>query len=222
MNNVSTIDALKNKGQIWAGDDWRLARIQSSPSGYTDLDSHLPGGGWPLGAVTELLTQYHGMGELRLLAPYLAKLGRQDQRWQVWINPPYQPHGPGLRHWHLNIEKILVCKASKQADLLWSIEQSMVTGGASVVLAWIDIALDKAQLRRMQLAAEKNNIPVFLLRPAKFKNAASIAALRLFVSANNEQKALRVDILKRKAGWPLEDLQLPVPLFNPKGALHEA
>jgi protein ImuA len=39
------------------------------PSGHADLDTQLPGGGWPARVLTELLLPHAGVGELRLLAP---------------------------------------------------------------------------------------------------------------------------------------------------------
>ena len=44
-------------------------------SGFAALDAELPGGGWPLGVLTELLLPHAGVGELRLLAPALRALG---------------------------------------------------------------------------------------------------------------------------------------------------
>jgi protein ImuA len=48
-------------------------------SGHAALDAQLPGGGWPVGALTELLLPHPGVGELRLLAPALAALQRQQR-----------------------------------------------------------------------------------------------------------------------------------------------
>ena len=47
------------------------------PSGFDALDAHLPGGGWPRRALTELLLPQPGVGEIRLLAD---SLGRIQQR----------------------------------------------------------------------------------------------------------------------------------------------
>ena len=48
-------------------------------SGLEALDAQLPGGGWPLGALTEILLQHHGIGELQLLMPALARLiGKEE------------------------------------------------------------------------------------------------------------------------------------------------
>lgn len=206
----SLMTTLKNQGQIWSGNDWRLTHSAASPSGYVALDNLLNGGGWPLGAVTEILCSQPGQGELRLVIPFLEQLGQQDLRWQLWLNPPYQPYGPGLNAWGLNTDKMLICQADKPEDLLWSIEQGITTGGASVVLAWVE-ALDKAQLRRIQLASEKNGIATFLFRSLKFRHAQSVSALRLAINMM-EQQRVQLDILKRRGGWPVRNIDLTLPL----------
>ncbi|MDI7065596.1 hypothetical protein QMO17_30595, partial [Klebsiella pneumoniae] len=55
--------ALWRASQLAAGFD----RVVSC--GHTVLGAELPGGGWPAGALTELLTPQPGCGELRLLQP---------------------------------------------------------------------------------------------------------------------------------------------------------
>jgi hypothetical protein len=65
-------------------------------SGHAMLDAQLPGGGWPVGTLTELLLPHAGLGELRLLAPALAALQRQ-QRCLMWLDPP--SHALRLKRW---------------------------------------------------------------------------------------------------------------------------
>ena len=46
------------------------------PTGHARLDARLPGKGWPLGAMTELISRNRpGLGEFRLLFPALADTG---------------------------------------------------------------------------------------------------------------------------------------------------
>ena len=63
--------ALPAMPDVWRGH--QVSRdIPVLASGHTRLDRHLPGGGWPLGALTELLTETAGSGEFSLLLPTLA------------------------------------------------------------------------------------------------------------------------------------------------------
>ncbi|MFD2451369.1 hypothetical protein [Ideonella paludis] len=65
------------------------------PSGWAALDAELPGGGWPGRALTELLLPAPGLGELRLLAPLLARLSAQG-RALLWVQPPALLSAAGL------------------------------------------------------------------------------------------------------------------------------
>ena len=57
--------------RLWRGDSTVGSAVQALPTGFCALDHVLPGGGWPLGAMVELLVPTVGIGELRLAAPAL-------------------------------------------------------------------------------------------------------------------------------------------------------
>ena len=209
---MDLLQTLTDQGQVWSGNTWLRHSQHTCPTGYSALDTELPGGGWPLGAVTEILLTHPGQGELRLLLPCLARLGQQDDRWQFWLNPPHQPHGLGLLHWGLQPQRQLIIRCERTEDLLWSIEQALLSGGSNAVVAWAE-ALTKAQLRRIQLAAEKNLLPVFLLRPLKYQDSPSMAALRISLHSQAPQQ-VSLRILKSRGAWAREHHELPMPLFQ--------
>ena len=69
------------------------------------------------------------------------------------------------------------------ADLLWALEQALKSGQVGAVLAWLPARLRADALRRLQLAAQSHDGPVFLLRdiearPAQPRAAAPGAAQR--------------------------------------------
>jgi cell division inhibitor SulA/protein ImuA len=66
------------------------------------------------------------------------------------------------------------------------------------VLAWADKAAGQS-LRRLQLAAEENGLPVILFRPAAALEAPSPAVLRLHLAAG-DQACLAV--VKSRGGRP--------------------
>lgn len=203
---MTMLDTLTEQGRLWSARHWQETRIPAITSGVAELDTHLPGRGWPLGAVTEILIDQRASGELRLLLPALARLSTQDARWQLWLNPPLQPCAPALQQWRLDTERILLARTANANDLCYSLEKSLNSGGCQAAITWCD-ALDKALMRRIQLAAERARAPVFLIRPARFVRQPSIAALRLHLHPNGH-----LDLLKRRAGWPLTDLPLSLPL----------
>ncbi len=65
-----SLDKLLENPRIWRGCDRDQAYTPAGlSSGYEKLDRHLPGGGWPQQALTEILTEQHGIGDLQLLMP---------------------------------------------------------------------------------------------------------------------------------------------------------
>lgn len=81
-------------------------------SGFAELDAALPGGGWPVGVLTELLLPHPGVGELRLLAPVLAALQRQQpERCLMWFDPPTVPCAWALRSLGLSARQLVLVRA---------------------------------------------------------------------------------------------------------------
>src|SRR6267378_1674310 len=87
--------ALLDRPDIWRGQALSRAGAPTVPCGFPGLDAELPGGGWPAGALTEILPAHEGIGELRLLGPALAGLSQRGLR-LVWIAPPHLPYAPAL------------------------------------------------------------------------------------------------------------------------------
>src|SRR5215831_11280743 len=92
---------------IWRGDQYAKVTIESIPTGFAELDAQLPGGGWPRAALTELLTSRRSIGELRLLAPALARLSTDD-KWLVLVAPPHRPFAPGFESLGVNLARLVV------------------------------------------------------------------------------------------------------------------
>lgn len=163
---------------------WRAGRREVSPdilpSGFALLDRALPGGGWPGASLTEILAGEHGIGELRLLLPALARLSR-DGRWVVWVAPPYLPYAPALAQRGLELSRVLLLRPQSAADALWSLEQALRCGICGAVLAWPD-ALDERALRRLQLAAQAGGSWGILFRDLHCAGDHSPAALRLILA----------------------------------------
>jgi protein ImuA len=193
-------------------------------SGYADLDAQLPGGGWPARVLTELLLPHAGVGELRLLAPALAALQRQ-QRSLMWFDPPAAPCAWALGALDIDVRQLVVVHSRggqaglvgstgyrpgpkgrarallPAADVLWALEQALKSGHLGAALAWLPARLPADALRRLQLAAQAHDGPVFLLRDAEQRSRPSAAPLRLLLGSAGLDR-LRVLLLKRR-GPPL-------------------
>ncbi|WP_427308988.1 translesion DNA synthesis-associated protein ImuA [Cupriavidus sp. H39] len=118
-------------------------------TGYSSLDKELPGGGWPVGCLTELLQRQPGIGELRLLRPALAA---SSTRPIALLAPPYAPQVLALANWSIPPERLLWIEAQRTADVLWAAEQTLRAGTCGVLVLWQSHLRNDA-LRRLHLAA---------------------------------------------------------------------
>src|SRR5574343_705148 len=80
-------------GAVWRADALAEAVHPVLPSGHATLDAQLPGGGWPLGGLCEILQATGQHQEWRLLLSALARSGNGAV---VLVGPPLQPFAPSL------------------------------------------------------------------------------------------------------------------------------
>lgn len=199
---------LKNP-RIWRGQARAdSAGRQGLASGYPKLDQHLPGGGWPQHALTEILLDHYGTGELQLLMPALARLSQprpddetdSEAGWIAWIDPPFEPYPPALQQWGVNLSRVLIVRPRKSKEALWAAEQALSSGNCAAVLLWSGV-LDDAASRRLQLAAEKGRSWAIAFRSARDSICPSAAALRLRLDAG--KRGTDLGILKSRGGRPV-------------------
>lgn len=189
---------------LWRGK--QLAhRVQTINTGFTRLDSSLPGNGWPRGAVTELIHETYGCGELSILLPALASLSRKNRRIAM-IDPPWIPYPSALFGHGLALEKLLLVRTQSKKESLWACEQVVrgMPGGA--LLAWPD-ELSFSELRRLQLAAKNNRQSVFLFRGQEAAKTSSPAELRL--QLNTDDGDLDIHVLKCRGQRPATAIRIP-------------
>lgn len=179
---------------------WRAheqASIRTEPTGFSALDRALPGGGWPLGAVSEVLHAQPGVGEMSLALPLLARL-TQAGRPIAFVAPPMLPYAPRLAGAGVVLARVLVTQPELAQDRLWCAEQ-LLRAAAGAVLLWIDKA-DTQSLRRLQLAAENSDSCVLVYRSDRHAAEATPSALRLRVW--REQGMPQVEVLKCRGMTP--------------------
>lgn len=173
-------------------------------TGFKELDEVLPGGGWPLGGLTEILSRRSGSGELTLMLPAMAQLSRQN-RWVTWIAPPHIPYAPALAAAGIRLSRMLLIRPRRVADLLWSAEQALRHGHRSAVLIWLE-GCNVRTLRRLQLAASEGESLGIIFRSQQYAATPSPAMLRLKVESGNGE--LAVDMLKCRGTRPVHGLRL--------------
>lgn len=193
--NPALESVLKHPG-VWRGGQRAQAAAGALPTGFAALDALLPGGGWPRGALTEVLLARQGIGELRLLTPALARLS-EAEGWLAWVAPPYVPYAAALAAAGVKLERLLVAKPPNAVDAWWAAEQVLRSGACGALLAWLRAAGER-RMRRLQLAAESGHAWGVLFRHARTAQDRSPAALRLLLEP--AEGGLAVHILKRRGG----------------------
>lgn len=111
------LDALLADARIWRGRQTQAPhRLRTVPTGWPALDGVLPGNGWPVGALTEVLIDVSGRGELSLLLPALARLtdAYRENAWVAWVAPPHVPYAPALAAAGVRLERMLVIDAAQR------------------------------------------------------------------------------------------------------------
>jgi len=216
---MGVLDAILQRHPVWRGGS--LARaIAVLPSGFTALEAELPGGGWPRQALTEVLHDGPGIGELGLILPALAALTRAGQH-AVWIAPPHIPYAPALAAAGVDLVNLLIVRPQNRYYALWAAEQALRSGACHALALWLPASRPKpryAELQRLAVAAESGGAVAFIFRPLAAAAESSPACLRLALEPAGLE--LGVHILKRR-GAPLA-APLRLPLKRPFHALGRA
>ncbi|MCX9155336.1 translesion DNA synthesis-associated protein ImuA [Niveibacterium sp. 24ML] len=191
---------LLQRADLWRGD--ALGQVAEARStGFEALDAVLPGGGWPQGALTELLLPSAGLGgglgEVSLLMPALRALNA-DAGWVVLVAPPWLPQAAAWQAAGQSLSRLLIVEAAGE-DAAWASEQLLASGAVAALLSWLPDS-DARALRRLQLAMATRRTLAFVFRSEKQARAASPAPLRIALNAADSGLALQV--VKRR-GPPL-------------------
>ncbi|SDV48651.1 translesion DNA synthesis-associated protein ImuA [Chitinasiproducens palmae] len=189
---------------LWRASQLAGARERCVDTGYAALSAELPGGGWPVGTLVELLVQQPGIGEMRLLRPALRALGHKPL---MLLQPPHQPNSLAFANWQVPTEHLYLIETTTTADALWTAEQILRAGSCAVLLFWQQQIRTEA-LRRLHLAAQAGDTLFLMIRPLAAVQQASPAPLRLSLTPAEDGVAIR--FVKRRG--PAHDAPLVLPL----------
>jgi protein ImuA len=214
---------------LWRAHQLNAPRRGITPTGFATLDAELPGGGWPHRELTEMLLPHPGLGELRLVVPALSRIAGADDatasigRSVMLFDPPAALCGWALAQLGVNARQLLVVYGREgargaaalrrmlpSADLLWALEQALKSGHVGAVMTWLPQRLKAEALRRLQLAAQSHDGPVFLFREVEARTKPSAAPLRLLLQGAGIDR-LSVRVLKRRGPPLTQALELPLP-----------
>jgi len=219
---MATLAEIIQRQTVWRGGAPAASADTVVPTGCTELDVELPGGGWPAGGLAEVFCHTEGIGELQIVLPALAALTAAGHR-VAWLAPPHLPYAPALRAAGVRLEQLTVIRAPGRRDALWAAEQALRARSFQALLLWLPRA-SYAELRRLAVAAQAGPGFVVAFRPPEAACESSPAVLRLALEAREGQLGteepgfprypfLAVHILKRR-GPPLA-APFPIPIERP-------
>lgn len=186
--------------QVWHAESLAQTAGSTASSGFPALDAELPGGGWPVGAMSEILHAGPETFAWPLLLPVLSRAVSASGRPVALVGAPHAPFGPALAAQGLPPEALLWVRCDAAPARLWACEQALRCADVAAVLAWLPQAR-VGELRRLQLAAAQFDSLLWVFRPVAVAGQASPARLRLQVEAGADDM-LSVQLLKRR-GPPL-------------------
>jgi protein ImuA len=149
------------------------------PLGIPAIDRTLPEGGLALGVVHEIVGSGGDEEDGALAAGFAsAIIGRLDRDGTVlWCLPRADLYGPGLAACGLDPGRLVLVRATRDAEILWALEEGLRAPGIAAVVGEVGV-LPPVTSRRLQLAAERSGITAFLLRRWRNGDAAAHERLR--------------------------------------------
>jgi cell division inhibitor SulA/protein ImuA len=184
---------------VWRGGELEHVVHATVPTGHRALDRELPGGGWPMGTLSEVLHEGVGIGEVGFLSGALARAA-EGNRLIAWVNAPHLPYAPAIAQAGIPLERCLVLRPANREDALWAAEQALKSGACGAVLLWVEPMKDYASLRRLQMAAEAGRTMAVYFPPTAAESQSTPAHLRVVVSRENGVLKLRIP---KRRGPPL-------------------
>jgi protein ImuA len=192
--------ALDNLPHVWRAPELARTAEQVVPTGHALLDAQLPGGGWPMGNLIEILQSCAGRHAWQLLLPALVRATAEEPGPIVLVDAPHLPFGPALKAQGLAPSCLLKVQARDAKAALWSSEQALRCADVVAVVAWLPRCRG-AELHRLHLAAAQHGKLLFVFRGTQARGESSPARVRLELE---EAEALRVHLIKRR-GPPLAE-----------------
>jgi len=163
---------------VWRASETAVLSTPTVATGHPVISEWLPGRGWPLGALIEILYDAPGSGEMSLIAPALAALPNQGPI--VLLQPPLVPNALAWQGWQVDTKRLWWVQPRELRDTWWCAEQLLKSGSCAALLCWAD-PISSSSLRRLHGCAQAANTLFFMFRPASTIQTFSPASLRVRV-----------------------------------------
>jgi protein ImuA len=195
---------------LWPASQLARAYGRTVDTGYPALSAQLPGAGWPVGTMIELLVQQAGIGEMRPLSPALAAVAQK--RSIALVAPQQTPHALSYACMGVHPSTLMWLITPKSSDALWSAEQILRTGSCGALVLWQQ-HIRSESLRGLLLAAQSSETLFVVVRPLACAQDASPAPLRLTVRPAADGVA--IELIKRQGPVSAKPIIVPLcPLPN--------
>jgi protein ImuA len=152
-----------------------------APLAVDAIDAALPWGGLPCGALHEVAGAAMDGAATGFCAMLLARLSG-GTRSVLWIAGDDDLYGPGLAAYGLSLDRLIVVRARRPVEILWTLEEALRCRGLAAVLGEVpDLSLTAS--RRLQLAARHSGVTALLLRQRAETSPVTTAVTRWRVTA---------------------------------------
>lgn len=148
------------------------------PLGVEAIDSVLPGGGLPMGALHEIRAPVGDAAAMGFVLALAARrqaldrgLGRRPAALLWCQSKPAERelgrlYGPGLAQMGLETSRLVLVRPPTVKEVLWSMEEGLRSGATPIVVG-AGLEADAVASRRLQLAAASTGSLAFLLPPPR-------------------------------------------------------
>lgn len=195
------LQQLIDKGIVWQGQTKVAQANDYIKTGFPRLDDLL-GGGWQSPGLHEWQLEAP-FSEQRLLLPIAQQVIEQGLA-VFWVNPPAQLSAASLIYHGLADAMHIVVEADEK-DACWAFEQILQTKNTAAFVWLPQNETTSPKVRRWHKASESGQMGVVITGCSQHAEARPYSN-RLKVRLN--ENALCVDILKRRSGWPVENIKL--------------
>ena len=177
--DANILRPLFDAGKLWQGNT--ETTIETTNTGFPELNAVLSGQGWPAHMLIEILTTDLFAAPIQCaLATWKA---HRDARWTAFVNPPLRPCTERLMKEGIDPSKVDVLEVPSN-QFAWSLEQLANAACTRSILAWEQETLTTTQLRRLQLACQRGGTQLFLVRQPTYRSQASPAPVRVDIETS--------------------------------------
>ena len=170
MRPESAIETLRAQVRRIEGRHRRAVSVL--PFGLADVDSRLPGGGLPLGALHEVAGGGNGAIDGAAAALFASGIAARTKGKVLWCMTRPDLFAPALAQAGLKPDRVIYLEGGDDKSVLACFEEGLRHGGLGAVVAEVS-RLSMTSSRRLQLAAEESGTIGIALRRWRRQTEAS-------------------------------------------------